>query len=73
MVRSDPSTFLEDMFLMARCQSHIIANNSYSWWSAWLNPGEGKRVIAPARWFAPGKLAACNVLNLYLDDWILLK
>ena len=39
----------------------------------WLNPSEGKRVIAPARWFAPDRLAACNVLDLYPDDWILLK
>ena len=73
VVRSDPSTSWEDMFLMARCRHHIIANSSYSWWGAWLNPAEGKRVIAPARWFTPGKLAACNVLDIYPDDWILLK
>ena len=73
VVRSDPGTSWEDMFLMARCRHHIIANSSYSWWGAWLNPAEGKRVIAPARWFTPDKLATCNVLDLYPDDWILLK
>ena len=73
VVRSDPSTSWEDMFLMARCRHNIIANSSYSWWGAWLNPTEDKRVIAPARWFTPAKLAACNVLDIYPDDWILLK
>ena len=73
VVRSDPSTSWEDMFLMARCRHNIIANSSYSWWGAWLNLAEGKRVIAPARWFTPGKLATCNVLDIYPDDWILLK
>ena len=58
---------------MARCRHNIIANSSYSWWGAWLNPAEDKRVIAPARWFTPDKLATCNVLDLYPDDWILLK
>ena len=73
MVRSDPRKSWEDMFLMARCRHHIIANSSYSWWGAWLNPSEDKRVIAPARWFTPDKLASRNVLDLYPDDWILLK
>ena len=72
VVRSDPSTSWEDMFLMARCRHNIIANSSYSWWGAWLNPAQGKRVIAPARWFTPDRLATCNVLDLYPDDWILL-
>ena len=73
VVRSDPSRSWEELFLMARCRHNIIANSSYSWWGAWLNPAEDKRVIAPARWFTPDKLAACNVLDLYPDDWILLK
>lgn len=73
IVRSDPAAPWEDMFLMVRCHHNIIANSSYSWWGAWLNPGKGKRVIAPARWFTSTKLAECNVLDLYPDNWILLK
>ena len=73
VVSSDPGASWEDMFLMARCRHNIIANSSYSWWGAWLNPAKDKRVIAPARWFTPDKLAACNVLDIYPDDWILLK
>lgn len=73
VVRSDERAPWEDMFLMARCQHNIIANSSYSWWGAWLNTHDGRRVIAPARWFAPAKLASTNVLDMFPEDWILLQ
>lgn len=41
-----------DIWRMSRCHHHIIANSSYSWWGAWLNPSDKKIVIAPARWLA---------------------
>lgn len=54
-----------DMRLMSMCQHHIIANSSFSWWGAWLNPSPDKMVIAPARWFANG----LNTEDLVPEGW----
>lgn len=58
-----------DLCLMSKCDYHIIANSSYSWWGAWL--AKSKQVIAPRKWFA-GDFANWNTKDLYLPDWIIL-
>jgi hypothetical protein len=49
---NDAGRNFEDLRLMSRCKHHVIANSSFSWWGAWLNPREHKVVIAPSKWFA---------------------
>lgn len=57
----------EDMRLMIQCQHHIIANSTFSWWGAWLNPNEKKLVYAPKQWFANADMDSKDVLP---DSWI---
>ena len=56
----------EDMRLMSLCRHHIIANSSFSWWGAWLNPGPEKIVVAPVKWFAD----QTDVADLLPKGWV---
>jgi hypothetical protein len=56
-----------DMMLMSRCKHNIIANSSYSWWSAWLNQFVNKVVIYPANWYNDKNI---NTQHLTPKKWI---
>jgi len=47
---NDNWTAHEDLRLMSSCRHHILANSTFSWWGAWLNPSEDKLVLAPRQW-----------------------
>lgn len=59
-----------DFFLMTRCDHHIIANSSFSWWGAWLNDKTGKLVVAPSKWF--GYAASHKTDDLYAKGWMII-
>jgi hypothetical protein len=47
---NDEEAAVEDLRLMSACHHHIIANSSFSWWGAWLNPIKEKCVLVPDLW-----------------------
>lgn len=64
---NDASSNFEDMRLMSACKHHIIANSSFSWWGAWLNPSKYKLVIAPKQWF---KTTSLNANDIIPESWV---
>lgn len=67
VLANPPDRGFRDMQLMSRCRHHIIANSSFSWWGAWLDPRPDKLVVAPVRWFSSGTL---DTRDLLPDRWV---
>lgn len=57
-----------DMRLMAAASHHIVANSTFSWWAAWLNPSPHKIVVAPRQWFADEIRRSSR--DLIPPDWV---
>lgn len=64
---NNATTAFEDIKLMSNCRHNIIANSSFSWWSAWLNTNPDKIVIAPKQWFNGDKY---NYADIVPKSWI---
>tara|TARA_R110000824_G_scaffold197409_16_gene380889 strand:- start:1123 stop:1911 length:789 start_codon:yes stop_codon:yes gene_type:complete len=58
-----------DLYLMSKITNNIIANSSFSWWGAWLNSAENKKVIAPKIWFGP-KNKHLNRKDITPEEWL---
>lgn len=63
----EPQKMYQDLWLMSQCQHNIIANSSFSWWGAWLNPNPDKIVISPKRWFSE---LAFNIDDRLPKEWL---
>jgi hypothetical protein len=63
------SDHIQEFEIMKQCHHNIIANSSFSWWSAYLNSNPEKIVIAPKKWFND---LSINTSDLFPKDWLLL-
>jgi hypothetical protein len=64
---NDDENAFEDMRLMGACLHHVIANSTFSWWGAWLNPSPDKIVVAPLRWFNDESI---DTSDLIPEQWV---
>ena len=69
LVFVEGQTDVEDLVLMSKIKNNIIANSTFSWWGAYLNQNEDRKIIAPNRWFGPARQQA-NFDDLYPKEWI---
>ena len=68
---ADTANWQEDMYFMSQAKHNIVANSSFSWWSAWLNRNPNKIVLAPSSWYRKG--AKINDKDVIPQDWIKIK
>jgi len=60
---------LTDFTIMQLCDHNIISNSTFSWWAAWLNSNQEKKVIAPQIWFGV-YYKEYNLEDLIPEKWI---
>jgi len=65
----DEISAINDFKAMMNCKNNIIANSTFSWWSAYLNKNTEKIVVAPTKWFGPS-YSNLNTKDLIPENWI---
>jgi hypothetical protein len=68
---SAPSeTGIEDLILMSMCHHNIIGNSSYSWWAAFKNKNESKKVVCPKNYLKDYSSFRHINGNYYPREWL---
>lgn len=61
----------EQMLLMSSCKHHIIANSTYSWWSAYLSDDIKNKIICyPNKW-SHSTIIKDDTIDLFPNNWIM--
>ena len=58
----------EQMLLMSGCEDHVIANSTFSWWSAYMNPSPDKIVCYPNVWYGH-QLYYIQTIDMFPPEW----
>lgn len=64
---SEGGSAIIDFAMITLCDHHILANSSFSWWSAWLNKNTDKKIVATSNWFGP--MGPQDTYDLIPDEW----
>jgi hypothetical protein len=59
---------ITDFQLLLQADVVITANSTFSWWAAWLNQKENKRIFAP-KYFLGFKVNQYYPAGIYVKDW----
>lgn len=57
-----------EMWLMSMCKNNIMSNSTFSWWGAFLNTNQNKKVVVPSKWF--GVKGPKDYQDIYENNWI---
>lgn len=61
---------LEELYMMSRFSTIVIANSSFSWWAAYLNnTSNQKEVYCPKHWFVNG--CHLNTKDMRPPNWVI--
>ncbi|OUT55330.1 MAG: hypothetical protein CBB71_20405 [Rhodopirellula sp. TMED11] len=63
----EPCSAMDDFWLMSKAFHHIIANSTFSWWSAWLAGQKKGTTVAPKAWFRDPSI---DDGDLVPENWI---
>ena len=63
---NESKNYKYDLQLMSACKHQIIANSTFGWWAAWLNPNRQKIICAPQKWMQTDDK---NTSDLIPENW----